>query len=88
MQHLVQELPRAPVAVVGDDDMGAAREHGEKRRGHRGHAAGEEQAIPGAFQRGQLVLGDPLGRVAVAPVLVALDRRSKWSRSSWVSRNV
>ena len=72
-ERLVQELPRAPVAVVGDHHVGAAREHGEERGGHGAHAAREEQALPRPLECGQLELGNALGRVAVAPVLDALD---------------
>jgi hypothetical protein len=73
VQGLVEELPRAPVAVVGDHHVGAAREHGEERSGHGRHAAREEQTVPRPLERGQLLLGDPLGGVAVAPVLDPLD---------------
>ena len=72
-ERLVEELPRAPVAVVGDHGVRAARQHGEERGGHGGHAAREEQAVAGALEGGQLGLGDLLGGVAVAPVLDALD---------------
>ena len=72
-ERLVQELPGAPVAVVGDHHVGAAREHGEERGGHRAHPAREEQALPRPLERGQLELRGALGRVAVAPVLDALD---------------
>src|SRR5262249_8001562 len=73
VQRLVQELPGAPVAVVGDHDVGAAREHGEERRRHRGHAAREQESGLGALECGQLGLGDLLRRVAVAAVLDAVD---------------
>jgi hypothetical protein len=70
---LGQELPRAAVGVVGDDDVGIMREHGVERRRDRRHAAGKEQAVLGALQGRELLLGDALGRVAVAAVLFALD---------------
>src|SRR5262249_29841328 len=37
------------------------------------HAAGEQEPRFGALERGELVLGDPLGRVAVAAVFHAID---------------
>jgi hypothetical protein len=73
VQRLVQELAGAPVRVVGDHDVRAARQHGEQRRGDRRHAARHQEAIAGAFQGGELLLGDPLRGVAVAAVLFALD---------------
>ena len=73
VERLVEELPGAAVAVVGHHHVGAARQHGEQRRRHRGHAAREEQAVLGALEGGELGLGDPLGRVAVAPVLHPID---------------
>jgi hypothetical protein len=69
MQGLVEELARAAIAVVGDDHVGAPRQHGEERRRRRRHPAREEQAVLGALEGGELGLGDPLGRVAVPPVL-------------------
>ena len=77
MQHLGQKLPGAPVRIVRHDHMGIMRKHGVQGRRDRRHAAGEEQAILGAFQRRQFLLGDALGRIAVAPVLLALDASLK-----------
>ncbi len=73
VQRLVQELAGAAIGVVGDDHVRAARQHREERRRDRGHAAREQQAVLGAFERGELLLGDALRRVAVAAVLLALD---------------
>ena len=73
VQRLVQELPRPAIAVVGDDDVRAARQHREQRGGDRRHAAREQETRLGALERGELVLRDPLRRVAVAAVLDAVD---------------
>ena len=73
VQNLGQKLPRAPIGIVGHDHMRIVRKHGVHRRRHRGHATGKQQAILGAFQRGEFLLGDALGRVAVAAVFFALD---------------
>ena len=51
VQSLGQKLPRAPVGIIGHDDMGVMRQHRVQRRRHRRHAAGKEQAVLGAFQR-------------------------------------
>src|SRR5206468_12867011 len=65
------------VRIIGYEDMGILGEGGVQGRSDWGHAAGEEQAVPGTFKRGQLLLGDVLRRVAVAPVLLALDASLK-----------
>ena len=72
-QHLVEELPRAAVRVVGHDDVGALGEHREERRGDGGHAAREEEAFLGALQGRELPLRHALGGVAVPAVLIPLD---------------
>src|SRR5215831_12173026 len=72
-EGLVEELPRPAVAVVGDHHVGAPGKHREQRRGHRGHAAREQEAVSGALEGGELGLGDALGRIAVPPVLDPLD---------------
>jgi hypothetical protein len=53
--------------------VGALGEHGEEGRGDGGHAAREQEALLGALEGRELPLGHALGRVAVPPVLVALD---------------
>ena len=73
MQHLGEKLPGPAIRIVGYDDVRIVRKHGVQGRRDGGHAAGEEQAVPGTFKGGELLLGDVLGRVAVAPVLLALD---------------
>src|SRR4029450_9667434 len=77
MQHLGEKLPGPAIRIVRYDDMGIVRKYGVQGRRDRGHAAGEEQAIPGAFKGGELLFGDVLCRVAVAPVLLALDASLK-----------
>jgi len=72
-QNLQEKLARAPVDVVGHDHVRALREHGEQRRRDRRHAAGEQQRVLGVLQGGQLALRHPLGGIAVAAVLLALD---------------
>src|SRR5439155_18307819 len=47
--------------------------HGEERGCRRRHAAREEQARLRPLERGQLVLRDPLGGIAIAAVLDPLD---------------
>ena len=53
--------------------MGVVRQHGIQGRRDRRHAAGKSKQSLGAFKRRQLLLGDPLCRVAVAAVLFTLD---------------
>ena len=77
MQHLGEKLPGPAIRIVRYDDMRIVRKHGVQGRRDGGHAAGEEQAIPGAFKGGELLLGDVLCRVAVTPVLLALDASLK-----------
>jgi hypothetical protein len=73
MQDLRQKLPRAAIGIVGHNHVRVVRKHSVHRRRHGGHAAGKEQTIAGAFERGELLLGNALGRVTVAAVFLALD---------------
>jgi hypothetical protein len=51
----------------------AGAQQGQQGGRDRGHAAGEQGARAGGLERGELLLGDGDGRVAVAAVLVALE---------------
>src|SRR6266571_5069324 len=63
----------AAVAVGSEDDVVARLEQLEQGGGDRRHAAGEERAVLGALQGGDLPLGGADGGVAVAPVLLPLE---------------
>jgi hypothetical protein len=71
-EERAHELPRAAVAIGGEDHVVAALEKLEQRSGHRRHAAREQRAILGPLERGNLPLRRADGRIPVAPVLFAL----------------
>ena len=67
------ELPRTPVAVLGEDDVISSLEKLEEGGGGGSHPAGEERGIFGALQRGELLLRGADGGVSVPAVFLALD---------------
>ena len=77
VQHLRQKLTSPAIRVICDNHMRSVRENGKERGRNCGHAAGKQQAIFGAFELRQLLLGDTLRRVAITAVLLALDTSFK-----------
>src|SRR5439155_20974717 len=67
------ELPRAPVAVLCEDDVIASLEQLEEGGGCGRHSAGEERGIFGPLQGGELLLRGADGGVSVPAVFLALD---------------
>ena len=65
------EFAGAAVAVVGDDDMRASREHGQQDRGDGRHPRRKQQGGRRAFQCGQPAFRGRHGRISVAAVFAA-----------------
>ncbi len=72
-EDLVEE-PVAPAVEVipGEDVVAGGEEAAYYRRGRRGEAGGEGEAVAGAFEGSYALLQGGSGRVAAPAVLVAL----------------
>ena len=71
-EELVDELARAAIAIARHDQMAALRQQRHEGRRRRAHARREEDRLLAALERRDLALDRAPGRVAVAPVLLAL----------------